>query len=527
MIARITRAWDALARAPVLTATASAFGGCVLLALLWGIPLPRVHDEFTYLLGADTFAHGRLANPVPPLWEHFETFHVLMGPTYASPYPPGHSLVLAFAQVVFGHPIAGVWLEVIAACGAIAWMLKAWLPPRWALAGALFAALRLVLLGGLYEENPAYWSQSYWGGGLAAFAGALVFGAAPRLFDGPSLRHAIALGAGLAILANSRPFEGLLVGIPVAAALFAWLLRRRGADLRAALRRVVIPTAAILLLCGAAIVYYNHRVTGDPLLFPHAAHEQRYAVDTPFWWLPRRPEPTYRHEVMRRFQNESQREIYDRHQSLPGLAREAAAKMALLGRFYLGPSLLAAFLVAVACLPWLLRERRLWLPMAGLFFAGLAAFLTSWSLPHYVAPAAGLVYLLVVVGLRRLDHWRPRGAPLGRLLLWVVTLSSLAELATFLATQRGWEGWHVERARLVADLQKAGGKHLILVQYGPQHRVHEEWVHNGAQIDGSPVIWARAMGAERDRRLVAHFRDRRAWLLEPDGDRRLRAYAPP
>jgi hypothetical protein len=191
--------------------SAVALVNCVGLTALFGIPPPSVHDEFSYLLAADTFAHGRWANPPHPLWTHFESFHIIQQPTYASKYPPAQGLLLALGQLVAGHPVVGVWLSMALACGAVCWMLQAWVPPRWAFFGGLLLTLHPSIL--------LLWGHSYWGGAPALLGGALVYGSLRRLLRNPRPTSALLFGLGLGILANSRPYEGLATSLPALAVL--------------------------------------------------------------------------------------------------------------------------------------------------------------------------------------------------------------------------------------------------------------------------------------------------------------------
>src|SRR5229473_3305077 len=140
------------------------------------VPVPGIHDEFSYLLMADTFAHGRLANPPHPMWVSFETFHVNWFPNIASMYPPAQGVALALGQLL-GHP-----------------------------------------------------------------------------------------GIGVAILANSRPYEGFLFCVPAAAWFLWWLIGKTKSrqPLRTRLQNALAPLGLVLVLTAVFMGYYNWRLTGNP-----------------------------------------------------------------------------------------------------------------------------------------------------------------------------------------------------------------------------------------------------------------------
>ncbi|HWP23659.1 MAG TPA: hypothetical protein VNM15_05680 [Candidatus Binatia bacterium] len=492
---------------------ASAFAASVGIGLTLGIPAPGVHDEFSYLLAADTFAHGRLTNPTHPLWMHFETMHVIQQPSYMSKYPPAQGLFLALGKLLGGHPIIGVWLSMACMGAAICWMLYAWVPPRWAIWGGVFAIVHPHL------GVAGYWAQSYWGGAVAATGGALLLGGARYLCRKPSVPCAIATGLGLALLANARPYEGLLVALPVGIGLAVWLAGRHGPGLRVAVRKIILPLIAVGAMTLAAMAYYNDRVTGSALRLPYGIHERTYSVTPVFiWQRPLSPAPHYRHEMIREFQLEYALGYYRAKRSWEGFITSNLATLvvfALLGLNVFVIPLMVSFRGLVG---WIRKNRwgRWACSIYIVFLAGI--MLETYNLLHYWAPVTALSYLFVVQSIRL---WRARDRRVGRwvpigLLCMAATLLTVGFYRSTLA--RDQRTWAQQRAELLTRLSQDGERHLVLVQYGPEHSFHREWVYNEADIDGSKVVWARDMGSQENCRLIDYFKDRRVWFLAIDRD---------
>ena len=349
------------------------------LSILWlaPVPYPQVHDEFSYLLAADTFLHGRLTNPPHPMSLFLDTFHVNQHPTYMSKYPPGQGMALAVGQLL-GNPWIGVLLSGGAMCGAVLWMLQGWLPPRWALVGAVLAMFKVAIF--------SYWMNTYLGGFVAAIGGALAVGALPRIVHHWQWWDAVILGIGVVILANSRPFEGMFLCLPVFVVLLFRLFRRGTPAWRIKLTHVVAPLCIVGILGGAFMAYYNWRGTGRATLFPYAVNEKTYMSTPTFSWQKERPPLHYANPQFEQFYNGAMRRAWSQGGvTSPSKGLEKVAYILALSMFFfLWPQLSVTLLTLLR----ILRDRRvrLLVVQAVLVFASFLLVRAFFNL-HYAGPA--------------------------------------------------------------------------------------------------------------------------------------------
>jgi hypothetical protein len=507
-------------------------------ALLPILPIPQagVIDEFGYLLQADTFAHGRLTNPTHPLWIHFETFSTIWRPTYTAMYYPAQGMIMALGRVIAGHPFWGIWLSLGIMCAAICWMLQGWLPPGWALLGGFLAVIRL--------GTFSYWANSYFGGALAATGGALVLGALPRIKRSQRVRDAVLMGIGFALIGNTRPYEGVFLGLPVAGAMMVWLIGTKGPSLRSAAKRVLAPILLVFALTLCGMGYYFWRTTGKAWDTPYLVYLRTYHFGGANWggraypWQPLEPAPVFHHAVFENTYRAVMR-YYERQRTVTGTLADCSTLLVKLWDFYLGPVLTLPILLALATLPYgfswrnISSSTRYLLLVCGGVITG--SMLAGYFLPHYVAPIAPALLALVLQAMRHLRSQSGRAGAAGLLITRAVPTICLLMLALRIGAkplhipepprwlETGQPFWYaltpsnLERAATLAELRRRPGLQLAIVRYGPHHEDNNrEWVYNEADIDRAKVVWARDMGPAKNKELVDYFRDRQVWLVEAD-----------
>jgi hypothetical protein len=541
------------------------------------VPQPWIHDEYSYLLAADTFVHGRLSNPMHPLSDFFNTFHVIQYPTYSSIYPPMQGAVLALGKLL-GHPWIGVLLSTAAMCAAITWMLQGWMPSRWAFLGGTLVILRF----GIYS----YWINSYWGGAVPATGAALIMGVYPRILKKWRLRDVLPFALGVLILAMSRPVEGFIYCVPVAMSLLWRFFFRRDSTTGTNANRVFLALVFSCVCVSGIVLFWNWQISKNPFVFPTTIEVGEYVISPVFVWQHAKIPPTYPNPQFYTFYTSVLPSGFS--PGWAGIKNISRTKAVVFWKFFLGP----AFSIPFITLPWLFFDPKLRLVFVQLGFSALGLLAVVWFHPHYAAPLLVNVFILGMQGLRHLRVWTFRGRPIGISLVRLVILTSILTVPVnllFLVYPAFGEYWvapgkssppnylllfvvtslmlllcrfrlgNVEKiggggkfassavefglfvlvvwsisiqlrnkkqSELVSQLSartaieerlnKLPGEHLVLVEYSNKHNVEREYVYNDADIDHSKTVWARQIPGLDNNPLLTYFRNRDVWVIEPD-----------
>lgn len=411
---------------------------------------------------------------------------------------------MAFGRLVLQSFWAGVLVSTGALCALCYWMLRAWVPPVWALAGGVLAVIEFGVL------SP--WVNSYWGGAVSAIGGCLVFGALPRLRRSQQLRYGALLGLGIALEILTRPFETIFLAI--AAVAFVVLAFRK--DLFTTIRPLFVALCVVIAALGLMLLQ-NKAVTQSWTTMPYMLSRYQYGVPATFTFQPN-PVPHRPLTPEQELDYRAQAAIHGSGtDTLDSYFHRLAYRFRYL-RFFLLPPLYFAIL---AFLPSLRIWRYAWAAAAILLFA-LGTNFYPFFFPHYVAAVTCLLLLVAVRGLENLNRVA------GRHVFLLCGVSFLFWFGLYLDSQpdllalNSYQNWNYinygdpqGRIAIAEALARSPGQQLIFVRYSPAHHF-EEWIHNAADIDSAQTVWANDLGADENEKLRHYYPNRKTWLLEPD-----------
>jgi len=341
--------------------------------------------------------------------------------------------------------------------------------------------------------------------------GCLLLGTLPRLARQVKPIHAGIAAFSLVLLANTRPYEGLVFSGATFFALLYWRKRQRRSVKELLALRCVIPFA---LVFGSGLVftgYYNYRVTGSPLQMPYYLYSRDYAAAPEMIIFPERKPPVYRHAEMEKYYMGPDLADYRKARSNP--TRHVSYAL----EFY--TPVLYLFPIAIAIL--LVPSYRVYSATAIAICVGCSFLIDDSKWPHYIAAGVGLLAIVVIYGFRLMRVTSKRLGPSFVMIFVALMCAQLAychlfEPPTFPERNTGDTSL---RDSVAQSCLKQGGRHLILVHYSADHDFNHEYVYNSANIDASDIVWAHDMGKEKNQELVDYYHNsRKVWLWQPDTD---------
>ena len=470
---------------------------------------PKFHDEHMHLLQMRMLAHGRLWMPPHELADHFDTFHVLVQPVYASIYFPGTALI---------H-VPSVWLN-----------LPTWVTPL-LLAGATVGLMYRVtsellddavagLLGALLLLSLhmfRFLSLMVMSHAAVTMLGLAVVWAYLRWRRARDLRWAAVAGALLGLAAITRPFDAIAFAAPVVVAVAAVVLRAPDGPRRAAL--TVVTAAAAAMPCVALQLIENVGITGRALDTPHQFYARR---DNPNLSVgfggggndggARTPEVRSVLPQKRAFYERFLKPALEQHSVSNAADTLVRRRLRTIALGTLGSALL------LIVLPSCLLAGAAALRGSAVLWAMLPAYLLIYAtfplmLPHYAVVLAPAVTILVLLGVRGLTRSMPAASASARvgagvfLTLAVAGVAVLAMPPINTQVRDGRFATPVVAFAATAMPRLVRPPAIVLFGFGPGDDLHDEPVYNVdvPWPDDAPIIRAHDLGPARNRALFEYY----------------------
>jgi hypothetical protein len=203
-----------------------------------------------------------------------------------------------------------------------------------------------------------------------------------------------------------------------------------------------------------------------------------------------------------------------------GFLAEIAVKAIYQWLFFVFPALSVALIGLIPTL----RARKFRVLMYTLAFACFGFLSETWLQAHYVAVACGIVYLILLNGLRWMRVSARSHVVWLKLLRGALASVVCMFFVRLLVVPRNTfpPDWASQTAdipgfRDITHIMEAKpGKQLVIVRYRPDHFWGYSWINNGHDLQTEHVIWARdTEPLESNVPLVCAFTDRKVWLLVP------------